>query len=314
MKVVLAASGTFAVNTLEALVHRLEPAALLVISQPDRPAGRGRRPRPTPVADRARELGFTPLTPARIAAAETVGRLRDFSPGYLVVVDYGQIVPPEIVALPRRIAVNIHPSLLPRYRGPAPVARALLDGCRETGVTIQMVAEKVDTGAILRQETAAIAPRDTTADLTARLAGIGARLLLATLDGWEAGTITPRPQDETDATRAPRLEKEEGLLDWTLPVAALDRRIRALQPWPGTHTFHRGRRLKIITARPAGENLPEAASPGTITVAGNRLLAATGDGRLEILRLQAEGRPARDTAEFLRGGHLQTGERFTLSA
>jgi methionyl-tRNA formyltransferase len=314
MKVVLAAAGTFAVDTLNALSRRLDPADLLVLTQPDRPAGRGRRPRPTPVTTHARELGIEPLTPTCIAAAESISRLRDFRPDYLVIVDYGQIVPPEIIALPRHIAVNIHPSLLPLFRGPAPVARALMAGCRETGVTTQLVAAKVDTGAILRQKAVPIAPRDTTTDLTARLAGVGAQLLLDTIDGWEAGTIVPRPQEETLATWAPRLEKQEGLLDWTLPAAVLDRRIRALQPWPGTHTYHHGRRLKIITARPTGDEfLPNDALPGSIAVIADRLLAAAGDGWLEILRLQAEGRPPRNTAEFLRGSHLQTGERFLSS-
>ncbi len=313
MKIILAATGGFAIPSLEILAAKAG-GGLLVVTQPDRGRGRGRRLQPTPIKNRAREMGLETITPTELSTPDLHSRLAAHTPDFLVVVDYGRIIPPQLIDLPREAAINVHPSLLPAYRGPAPLVWCLLNGEEKTGVTTQLVAAKVDTGAILLQEEYPVPPRATLEELEMQLSRRGATLLWETIRAWQARRLIPRPQDESQASYAPMLRKSDGQLDWQQPAAALERRIRALNPRPGTYTFWQGKRLKILAADlPANPAAAVgSAPPGTVLVTGDSLQVVCGqDSRLQINRLQAANRPPRETAAFLRGSRLATGDRFT---
>ena len=314
MKILLAATGGFAIPTLESLTSWVSKENLLVISQPDRQRGRGRRQLPTPIKKQALKLDLTVITPDNLNQPRLWQELTNFTPDYLVVVDYGRIIPLTLITLPRKAAINIHPSLLPAYRGPAPMIWCILNGEEKTGVTTQLVAEKVDTGDILLQTEFPLPPQITLVEMENKLSLMGANLLRQTIEQYHAGHLKPRPQDDNLASYAPKLDKSEGRLDWQQPAVNLERRIRALNPRPGTYTFWQGKRLKILAAvLPADKPLvlPEL-SPGTIMVEKDLLLVVCGTGSLlQITRLQAENKPPREAADFIHGNRLKTGFRFT---
>jgi methionyl-tRNA formyltransferase len=249
LKLVFAGTAAFAVPSLRAL-HAAGHQIQLVITQPDKP---GHRMKVTPPAVKvaAQELGLEVFQPERIRGPETVDRLRRLAPDLLVVVAYGQILTPELLGIPRLGAVNVHASLLPRHRGAAPIAHAILSGDHETGVTIMRMDEQLDHGPVLAQRTADIGPREDAVALTARLAGMGAELLVETLA--QLDELRPIEQDHARATVAARLRREDGELDWDLPADEIDRRVRALQPWPGvTLPTVRGR-VKVLSGHVEGE-------------------------------------------------------------
>lgn len=310
MKVILAASGSFALPSLEILASRISAGNLLVISQPDRRRGRGRQYQPTPIKQRALELGLPLLTPENLDNQETFNRLSTFDADFLAVIDYGQLISPAMIALPRQAAINVHPSLLPAHRGPAPIVWSLLRGDAVTGVTTQLLADKVDCGDILLQKKTAIKAAETNGQLTERLQDLGAELLWETLQKWQAGQIKPVRQEEEKATYAPKLHKKDGLLNWSQDAHELERRIRALNPWPGTYTFRQGKRLKILSAALTAQEPPEPLAPGTIWIHDKQLYASCGKGMLQITMLQSAGRPPRNVGDFLRGHQLNTGEHF----
>ncbi len=304
----------FAVPALEQLAAaRYEIAA--VYTQPDRPSGRGQQLAETPVKRRALQLGLRVLTPKSLRAPEAIDELRGFAPGALVVAAYGKLLPQAALDVPPKGTLNIHPSLLPKYRGPSPIAGAILSGGGETGVTIMLLDAGMDTGPVLSQRRETIADDDTAGSLGQRLSRVGAELLVETLAAWIANAITPQPQDSTKATVTKLVEKDDGRIDWTLPARQIWLQTRAYSPWPGSFTTWRGATLKILQAR-AIEGRPGA--PGTAMLIegardggkGKQLVIATGEGALLVERLQAEGKRVMTTQEFLSGRPELIGERL----
>ncbi|HEX8069987.1 MAG TPA: methionyl-tRNA formyltransferase [Pyrinomonadaceae bacterium] len=283
-----------------------------VWTQPDRPAGRGNRLTAPPVKEFAATHGLAVHQPTKIKTAEARALFESHAADAAVVVAYGRILPPWFLRAPRRGCVNVHFSLLPRYRGAAPVNWAIVRGETETGVTTMLMDEGLDTGPLLLQQATPIAPHETAPQLLARLADLGAELLSATLARFDE--LTPRPQRDEDATLAPLLTREDGLLDWTLAATDIERRVRGFQPWPNAHTLLRGARLVLWHAEawtPPPEH-SQAQPPGTILHArGDDLVIACGAGTaLRVLEAQAEGKRRMSARDLLNGLRVQTGERL----
>ncbi len=295
-RIVFMGSPEFAVPTLRALVAQYPVVG--VVTQPDRPAGRGRKLTPPPVKVVAQELGLPIMQPRRLKAPEAFEQLQAWAPDLIVVAAYGQILRPNVLQLPRYGCINVHASLLPRWRGASPIQHAILAGDQETGITIMIMDEGLDTGPILSQRAIPIAPDDTGATLSAKLAVLGAELLLETLPDYLSGALRPQPQPEDGVTYAPLLKKEDGRLDFTEPAEALARRVRAFDPWPGTFTEWQGAPLKVLRAEAV-----DAPSPGP----GRRLVwqgfpaVGTGQGVLVLREVQPAGKRPMSGDAFLRG-------------
>ena len=306
MRVLFYGTPAFAVPTFQALLARhLVTAA---VTQPDRPAGRGQREQASPVKALAQEHGIPVLQPARLRDPGWPERLAEHAADVAVVVAFGQILPRAALDVPARGSINVHASLLPRYRGAAPIAWAIIRGERETGITTFQMDPGMDTGPVLLQRPTPIGPEETAAELAGRLAALGADVLLETLARLD--TVVPRPQDSHAATLAPRLRKEDGVLDWTEPAATLAARVRGLNPWPGAATAAPGGRLAIWRARAiAGRG-----EPGVVTRAEGRLAIGTGAGLLEPLEVQPENRRAMDWDAYLRGARLGPGAPLGATA
>jgi len=296
-RIVFMGSPEFALPILDALVEHFPVVG--VVTQPDKPAGRGNRLTPPAVKVRAQALGLPVIQPRRLSEPETMAQLRAWAPDLIVVAAFGQILKPEVLQLPRYGCLNVHASLLPRWRGAAPVQYALLHGDAQTGVTIMLMDEGLDTGPILSQRATLIRPDDNALTLSQRLARMGAELLVETIPPYLAGELQPQPQDERLATYAPRLKKQDGLLDFTKPAVALARQVRAFYPWPGSFMPWRGGNLKVLQARA----LPEVPSPGP----GRRLAhqgwpaVGTAEGVLLLERVQPPGKRPMSGDAFLRG-------------
>jgi methionyl-tRNA formyltransferase len=300
MRLVFMGSPQFAVPPLEhLLLDKYQVAA--VYTQPDRPAGRGRGLVASPVKQIAQARGLTVVQPANFKAAETREQLGGFKPDVIVVAAFGQILPKPVLELPGLGCLNIHPSLLPRFRGASPVASAILAGDDFSGVSIMLMDEGLDTGPVLARAQIPVSPRDTTGSLTDKLSWLGAQLLGEVLLGWSRGELVPKPQNEAEATYCGPITKEEGEIDWRLPAVDIWRRVRAFNPWPGCYTRWRGRSLKIIEAGPPEEG--GTAKAGEVVAVGSKagFGVGTGDGVLGILTVQMEGKRAMPASEFLRG-------------
>ena len=299
MRTVFMGSPGFAVPSLEHLV-RSGYDVVGVYTQPDRPAGRGRDPAPLPVKDTAVRIGLPVFQPGSLRSPEALAQLEELKPDIIVVCAFGQILTQAVLDIPPHQCVNVHFSLLPRHRGASPVAAAILTGDEFTGVSIQLVRVKLDTGPVLARAAVPISPHDNTGTLTEKLALVGADLLLEALTGWWRDEITPRPQDEKEATYFSRIDKEAGEIDWNESAEEIARKVRAYYPWPGSYTTWRGRQLKLIEA----EALPGEKSSGSgkvVALSAQRVGIGTGKGVLDILRVQLEGKKAMSTADFLRG-------------
>ena len=295
-RVVFMGTPQFAVPTLEWLAKGYE--TVTVVTQPDRHSGRGRRLRPPPVKRAALRLGLPVWQPRTLRTSEAVAHLRELAPEVMVVAAYGQILRPEVLEIPPRGCINIHASLLPRYRGAEPVAAAILAGEEKTGVTIMLMDERMDTGPILAQRSIPIALDDTRASLTEKLAHLGAELLLETLPRWLDGEIKPQPQDEALASRAPLLKKGDGEIDWSRPAVVIERMVRAYAPWPGTYTHWQGQRLKVLRARSLHQQEGEG---GWVMETPEGMAVVTGEGALLLEEVQLAGKRAMSAEEFVRG-------------
>ncbi len=310
MDLVFCGTPQFAVPTLDRLVesgHRVR----LVLTQPDRPRGRGLELAPSPVKHRALALELPIAQPEQIKNNDALReQLAALAPAAIIVVGYGRIIPQWMLNLPPHGNLNLHASLLPKYRGAAPVQWAIARGETTTGVTTMRLDEGLDTGGILLQEEVAVQPEDTAATLAPQLATIGAELMVETLRALEAGTLTPRPQDHSLATLAPILKKEDGRIDFTWPAGDICNRLRGFQPWPGVFTSFHGKTLFLRAARPAAaEGAPLA--PGEVAVRGEQLLAGCGEGTvLEFLELQPENRKRLSARDFRHGYRIMGGERL----
>jgi methionyl-tRNA formyltransferase len=302
MRVLFYGTPAFALPTLQALLDR--HTVVGVVTQPDRPAGRGQRLAPSPVKQVALERGLPVFQPPRLREPGWAERLGPVEPDVAVVVAFGQILPRAILELPARGSINVHASLLPRYRGAAPVAWAIIRGEAETGITTFRMDEGMDTGSVLLQHALPIGAEETAGDLAGRLAELGAAVLLETLDRLDR--LTPAPQDHAAATLAPRLRKEDGVLDWTRPADELAARVRGVNPWPGAATSGPTGRLLIWRARPRAG----VGEPGVLTQGEDVLGIGTGAGLLEPVEVQPESRRVMPWATFLHGARLRPGAVF----
>jgi methionyl-tRNA formyltransferase len=306
--IVFCGTPQFAVPTLEKLVETGFRVSL-VITQPDRPKGRGLELVSSPVKRAAEKLGLPIYQPEKIKQNEELqAKLEAIRPEAIIVVGYGRIIPTWMLQLPTLGNINLHASLLPKYRGAAPIQWAIAKGETVTGVTTMRIDEGLDTGDILLQEEMAIAPEDTAETLAPRLAAIGAELMIETLRGLQAGTIQPRKQDNSQATLAPILKKEEGRIDFSRSGQEICNRLRGFQPWPGAFTSFRGRGLNVIAVKPASEHVKQA----ELLVRNGMLFAGCGnDSAIELLEVQPEGKKWMSARDFVHGYRPQTGERLT---
>ncbi len=324
MRLIFMGTPQFAVPTLEALAEARAPGRLApegveivsVVARPDKPAGRGQGVVLSPVKARALALGLPVWQPGPLRRPENLEALRRLAPDVVVVAAFGQILRREVLDLPRFGCINVHASLLPRHRGASPITAAILAGDAETGVTIMLMDEGLDTGPMLAQRSMPISPADTTGSLTEKLSHLGAALLLETLPRRVAGTLTPQPQDEARATHTQLLKKEDGIIDWRLPADLLARQVRAYTPWPGTATTWRGKTLKI---QKASALEPESSAPtdadepaGKVSLQSSdgakALLVRCGQGCLRLEVIQLEGKRAMSADEFVRGQSAIVGD------
>jgi methionyl-tRNA formyltransferase len=304
MRLIYLGTPTFAVPTLEKIVEAGHEVAA-VFTQPDRPKGRGQKDAMPPVKECALRLGLSVYQPERVRRPEVVEQLQALAPEAMIIVGYGQIIPQSILDIPPRGIINVHASLLPKYRGAAPIQWAIARGESRTGVTTMKIDAGLDTGDMLLKWETEIGPEETAIELGERLAAAGAELLVATLR--DLTTIRPTPQNNDEATYSPILKKEDGHIDWALPAREIHNRIRGFLPWPGAYGFLRGARFNIWRARIADASL----APGRLRGEKGRLLAGAGQGALELFEVQLEGKKRLDARAFLNGFALQ--EEVTLA-
>ena len=294
--------------TLERLIEGPDPV-VGVVTQPDRPAGRGQKSISSSVRKVAQRHGIPVLAAEKIRTMEFLGALRDWQPEIIVVVAYGRILPKTILELAPQGCVNVHYSLLPKYRGAAPAAWTIINGEKDAGVTTMQLVEKMDAGDIYLQRSIAVEPDETTGSLQSKLTPIGSELLLETLRRLKDGSVSPRAQNERHATLAPILKKEDGLIDWTRPALEIERRVRGLDPWPGAFTHVGGKLLKIHRAKSIGE--VNGDTPGIILRADARgFWISTGFEALGLDEVQLENRKRLSGIEFIRGARVKPGDRL----
>lgn len=309
LRIVFMGSPDFAVPTLDALIESRRFAPIAVVSQPDRGRGRGKKLSPTPVKARAIECGI----PVREMSAESyggvVGWLQELSPDVIVVVAFGIILKPDLLELPPYGCLNVHASLLPKYRGVSPIQASILAGDCETGCTTMRMDEGIDTGDVLLQESLDILPGDTAGTLSERLAALGARLMVRTLDGLRDGSVTPRPQSDDGSSYVRKIKKSHGRIDWSKSAIEVERQIRAMTPWPSAFTFHGEIRL-IVTAARAEPQAAHDSTPGRV-LSVDPLTVACRTGTLVIEAVKPEGKREMKPAAYAAGHALGTGDFFT---
>jgi len=305
MRIVFMGTPDFAVPSLKALL-RSDHRVVGVVTQPDRPKGRGQEFVVSPIKQLAVQHNIPILQPLKMKDPAFLEALSAWKPDLIVVAAFGRILPKIILDLPPRNCVNVHASLLPKYRGAGPIQWAIINGERETGITTMLMDEGMDTGAILLQERMPIAPDDTAGTLSAKLAEVGGKLLIETIARLEKGALVPQPQEHAQATMAPLLKKEDGLLDWTLTAEQLANRVRGLSPWPGAYTFAKGDRWTIWRTSASGQSA--SAAPGTIHgTTKDAMLVATGKGLLAVTELQPANSRRMTAAQYLAGHPLAPG-------
>ena len=308
MRIVFMGTPDFAVQSLNALVEAGHDVAA-VITQPDRPKGRGNKLAFPEVKTRALELNLPVHQPASVKDEAFLELLQGYQPDVIVVVAYGRILPQAVLELPEYGCINVHGSLLPAYRGAAPIQRAVLDGCKESGVTIMQMDTGMDTGDMLLQGSLPITDEDNTGTMFDKLAVLGGRLLVETLKGLQQGTIQPQKQNEAEATHAARILKEDEVIDWSRPAQTIFCQIRGLAPAPGAYTLWNDQRLKIWKSRVNSKETGK--TQGTVVEIGkDYLMVQTGEGCLEILELQPAGKKAMPAKAFCNGTGVETGVQF----
>ena len=316
MRIIFCGTPQFAVPTLEKLVAEGFEVAL-VLSNPDEPGGRGHRVQAPPVKQCAERMQLPIFQPSKLKTHQVRERLTEVQPEAIVVAAYGHIIPKWMIELPRLGCINLHASLLPKYRGAAPIQWALINGEKVTGNTTMQIDPGLDTGPLLLTQRVEITSDETTETLSRKLSGPGAELMVETLRKLDRGRLRPQPQDDSQATLAPMLKRSDGLIDWTLPADRIFGRVRGLRPWPGAFTAFRGKNLHLWWAAPASES-PTSATPGpeifpvgTVIQSRAGLFAACGDGNwLELKEVQLEGRKRITGRDFANGVRLQPGERL----
>lgn len=311
MKTIFLGTPQFAVPTLEALAAVGHEVAG-VFTQPDRPKGRGQELVFPPVKECALRLGMAVHQPLKVRVPEVVEQIRGLAPDVMVVVGYGQIIPQSIIDIPRLGIINVHASLLPKYRGAAPIQWAIANGETVTGVTTMQIDAGLDTGAMLLKAETPIGTEETALEIGPRLAEMGAKLLIESLRRLERGDLQATPQNNDEASWAPVLNREHGMVDWAQPAAVIANRARGFLPWPGAWTWFRGKRLNLWKVRPAAAETPAIA--GRLFTSGRRLYAACGAGQaIEILELQQEGRKRLPAEAFLNGTHLHADDQLGVA-
>jgi methionyl-tRNA formyltransferase len=321
MKVVFCGTPQFAVPTLKHLLTQPDFEMATVVTQPDRPSGRGMQVTFSPVKEAALAAGVPVHQPEKIRSPESQEILQRIAPDVIVIIAYGQIIPARLLPIPKFGWINLHASLLPKYRGAAPINWAIVHGETKSGLTTMRIDAGMDTGDLLLQTEMAIGPRETTPELAARMAEAGAPLMVDTLKGVAAGTLAPRPQDHAEATYAPLLKKEDGRIDWSRPANEIYHRMRGFTPWPGAYTTFRERTCHLL-GEPVSNEQQEpachpsttpgrAAPPGTIRVSGAGLYVSCGGATaLRVLSVKRDGGKKLDALEFAAGARLTEGERF----
>lgn len=305
LRVIFLGTPAFAVPSLVALVRAT--ALVAVVTQPDRPAGRGRRLTPPPVASAARQMGLRLLQPESLRAAAVQFEMSALQPDLLAAAAYGRIIPPAVLSLARMGGINLHPSLLPAYRGASPIQRAISDGAAATGVTVIYLCDELDAGDVILQRQIPIGPDETAGELEARLADLGAQMLVEAAALIARGEAPRLPQDHSRATYAGKISKADGELDWSRPARELVNLARAMNPWPCAFTTWEGRTLRVWRARPGSGQGP----PGRVLSAGEEgVVVAAGEGAVVLLEVQPEGRRRMTSGEFLRGHALGAGARL----
>jgi methionyl-tRNA formyltransferase len=312
MRLVFLGTPAFAVPTLERMVQAGHQV-LAVVTQPDRPRGRGQHPSPPPVKEAAARMGLAVRQPERVRLPEAVEFLRALEPEAMVVVGYGQIIPQTVIDLAPLGIVNVHASLLPKYRGAGPVQWAILNGETRTGVTTMRIDAGLDTGEMLLKASTEIGPDENAIELGHRLAAMGADLLVETLAGLAAGAIVGEKQDASQSTYARLLKKEDGIIDWSLPAQAIHNRVRGLQPWPGAYTTFRGLTLHVWKSKVAKERVHTSVDTADRSVCATLLsvkplVVSCGSGALELIEVQLEGRKRISAADFANGQRLTENE------
>ena len=307
MRVVFMGSPAFAVPSLEALAERYDVVG--IITQPDRAAGRGRRLRSSEVKRYAQARSIAVLQPSRLRGPEVVQQIESWASDVIVVAAFGQLIPPAILDLPEHGCLNVHPSLLPRWRGASPVQAAILHGDEGSGVTIMKLDAGLDTGPILSQRKVRVLPQETAGDLAGRLAKLGADLLIETLPAYLQGALTPEPQDEALATYSPEIPKSAGEMDFTRTADELARQVRAYEPWPASFLTWKGRRL--IVHRAQAHN-PDGNGPGQVRAVDGYPAVMTSAGLLILEIVQPEGKRSMDGADFVRGAPGFVGSLLTV--
>jgi methionyl-tRNA formyltransferase len=319
LRIVFFGTPQFAVPTFEALL-RSRHAIVGAVTRADRPRGRGQKISDAPVKARAVQAGVAVLQPEKLADAAFLDQLRALNADLGVVVAYGKILTDAVLAIPRLGLINVHASLLPKYRGAAPVHRAIIAGEAQTGVTIMRVVKALDAGPMLARSTWPIGADETSDVVEPDLAAIGARLLAETVEAIAAGVAREETQDDSQATYASRLTREDGVVDWTRPAARIHNQIRGLRPWPHAFTFHDGARLILLRSRPEHDaadrmagSTEDSRSGIILEAVGDRLTVATGDGVLRLLEIQAEGKRPMAARDFLAGHRLASGDRLSAA-
>lgn len=298
MKIIFIGSAAFAVPSLETLT-KTNHEILEVVTQPDKPAGRGMEIRSCPVAEFANKNHLKLFQPISVKKTDVIEHFKKLGPDLVVVVAYGKILPKDLLNIPPLGCINVHASLLPKYRGAAPINWAIVNGEKETGVTTQKISEELDAGDVLLLARTPIGEKETSSELYERLSTMGAKLLIETIEKIEHGKIKPTPQDHSKATYAPIIKKEDGRIDWSLSAAAILNRIRGFYPWPGTFMTLDGKQLKIYSANVIDRNVD--AKCGEIIEAGEKFVITCGCGALELLEVQLEGKRRMNAKDFLRG-------------